>query len=82
MASKHPLKNVVYYDVGRRVLWQGQPGMVCGLVKKDYDLEVGYNILLDSQSDKSAPEVTNAGYDELVRESTGKPSTTEDKICI
>jgi len=70
-----PFDNVVYYPPGTRVYWRRHPGLVHSLEIKPYDYEVGYNIVLDSQSNQNEPEVTNAGYDELVLEKTGIPST-------
>jgi Meiotically up-regulated gene 113 len=69
-----PLDNVVYYPSGTRVLWRKQPGIVHSLVIKSYKYEVGYNVVLDNQSDKNDPEVINAGYNELVLEDSAMPS--------
>lgn len=71
---KPPLDNVVYYARGTRVLWHSQPGTIHSLVIRPYEYEIGYNVVLDSQSDKNEPEVTNSGYDELVLEETQTPS--------
>lgn len=69
-----PLDNIVYYALGTRVLWRNQPGIVHSLVIKSYKYEVGYNILLDTQSCIDEPEVTNSGYNELILENTRIPS--------
>ncbi|MBD0344566.1 MAG: GIY-YIG nuclease family protein [Coleofasciculus sp. Co-bin14] len=70
-----PFDNIVYYSPGSRVRWRNQPGVVHSLVVKSYKYEVGYNITLDTQDCRDEPEVTNSGYDELVLEETGMPST-------
>lgn len=75
-----PLDNIVYYAPNTRVLWLNKPGIVSSLVVKAYKYEVGYNIVLDSQDYKNEPEVTNSGYDELVLEETGMPSTVGYEI--
>lgn len=78
MAKKSvpPLNNIVYYPVKTRVLWNGEPGFVHSLVIKPYEeYEVGYNIVLDSQTRKNEPEIDNSGYHELVFEDTGEKST-------
>lgn len=69
-----PLDNIVYYPPSTRVLWRNQPGIVHSLVIKSYKHEVGYNIVLDSQSCRDEPEVTNSGYDELILEDARIPS--------
>ncbi len=69
-----PVDNIVYYPRGTRVLWRDQPGIVHSLVIKPYKYEVGYNILLDTQSCIDEPEVLNSGYNELILENTRIPS--------
>ena len=63
-----PLDNVVYYHPGTRVLWRNRPGIVHSLVIKTYKYQVGYNILLDTQSSTDEPKVLNSSYGELVLE--------------
>lgn len=75
IADELPLENIVYYAANTRVLWVDQPGVVHSLVVKPYKYQIGYNILLDSQTSGEAPEVTNAGYEELVLEATKEKST-------
>jgi ribosomal protein L24E len=70
-----PLDNIVYYPIGTRVLWCNRPGIVHSLVIKSYKCEIGYNIVLDTQTCKDEPEVTNSGYAELILEDAGIPST-------
>lgn len=77
-----PLDNVVYYPPSTRVLWRNQPGVVHSLVVKSYKYEVGYNVVLDSQSCRDEPEVINSGYDELVFEETGTLSMEGDEVEI
>lgn len=69
-----PIDNIVYYAPSTRVLWRNQPGTIHSLVIKPYKFQVGYNIVLDSQTDKGNPEVDNSDYDELVLEENGKAS--------
>lgn len=69
-----PLDNVVYYHPGTRVLWCNRPGIVHSLVIKTYKYQVGYNILLDTQSSTDEPKVLNSSYGELVLEDSGIPS--------
>jgi hypothetical protein len=69
-----PIDNIVYYAPNTRVLWRNQSGTIHSLVIKPYKFQVGYNIVLDSQTDKCSPEVDNSGYDELVLEENGKAS--------
>ncbi len=70
-----PFENVVYYQPGTRVLWNGSPGTVSSLDVKPYKYEVGYNILLDKQGPNEYVEITNAAYSELCLEETGEKST-------
>lgn len=70
-----PFDNIVYYPPGTRVLWGEQPGVVHSLVIMPYKYEVGYNIVIDAQSCRDEPEITNSGYNELVLEESGVPST-------
>lgn len=70
-----PFDNIVYYPPGTRVLWREQPGVVHSLVIKPYKYEVGYNIVMDDQSCRDEPDITNSGYNELVLEESGVPST-------
>ena len=44
------------------------------LVIKTYKYQVGYNILLDTQSSTDEPKVLNSSYGELVLEDSGIPS--------
>jgi len=83
MAKKSvpPLDNIVYYPRGTRVLWNGEPGVVHDVVIKPFDkYEVGYDIMLDSQTRKNEPEVDNAGYHDLVFEETGEKSTEGEYV--
>lgn len=85
MAKKSvpPLNNIVYYPVGTRVLYNGEPGVVDSLViKPRIEYEVGYNILLDSQISEKEPEIRdNSSYDELVLEKTEKKSTDGEYVA-
>jgi hypothetical protein len=69
-----PLDNVIYYPPRTRVLWNGEPGFVHSYHRKNYDYEVGYNIVLDSQTFKAQPDILNSSYHELVLEDTGLKS--------
>lgn len=63
--KREPQKNTVYYPLGQRVLWQGHLGMVVGLNVKPYDYPVGYDILVDPNSNLKNPYVTNASFYEV-----------------
>lgn len=75
-----PLDNIVYYSPGTRILWNGEPGVVDGLHIKPYPYQVGYDIVLDSQTRKNEPEIGNSGYNELVLEDSGLKSTDGYKV--
>lgn len=80
--SLPPLDNIVYYPRGTRVLWNGKPGVVHRVViKPKIKYQVGYDIILDSQSNEKDPiPKHNAGYDDLVLESTGEKSTDGEYV--